>query len=266
MRKKYFLQGVSTLFLIAFLYLTQGCTKNPSPSPSPTTSDVNLTKGLLLYLPFDGNFADSSGNGNITTPVGGAALTYDEHGVANSSFGSTGNGERILVTNNGSISFDTAFTVSVDCMIRTNDVRQGFVSMVNETTGLGPTFILSASVPGLPNLDFGVPDSTSSCESYAPQDGKITDTTSFVPDTEAWYNIVSIFHKGTLTTYVNGKLVSTKTGGSSIASICPNAQVIIGGWWQADPISLNGKIDEVRLYNRVLNTDEINELAKNFQR
>src|SRR6185437_8576638 len=45
--------------------------------PDPT---VNLAKGLLLYLPFSGNIADSSGNNNATTALNGASLTFDTHG------------------------------------------------------------------------------------------------------------------------------------------------------------------------------------------
>ena len=76
-----------------------GCTKTPPPPPpvhdtvtvikNDTLTDtlyatkpdptVNLTKGLLLYLPFSGNIADSSGNNNPTL-ASGSVLTYDAHG------------------------------------------------------------------------------------------------------------------------------------------------------------------------------------------
>jgi hypothetical protein len=253
------------LLLPALSFLLIVSCKKDTTTTTPTPSDVHLKSGLLLYLPFEGNMADSSGNGNTTTAVGGAALTYDEHGDSASAFGGTGNGERILVTNNGSISFDTAFTVSIECMVRTNAYRQGFITMVNNATGYAPSFLVSASIPNLPNLDFGVPDSTGTCDTYGTTDGKLTDTTSFVLQPESWYNIVNVFYKGTIQTYINGNLISTKTGGSSTAHVCPGAQVVIGGWWENDPISINGKLDEVRLYNRVLNADEIAELAKNFK-
>src|SRR5579864_3854519 len=89
--------AVSFCLLIFFI----ACTKNESPTPpvhdtvtvikNDTTikidtvyatkpdSTINLTKGLLLYLPFSGNIADSSGNGNPTAAVG-TPLTYDAHG------------------------------------------------------------------------------------------------------------------------------------------------------------------------------------------
>jgi hypothetical protein len=251
--------------ILCVMVFAIACNKDNSGTTPVTPADVHLRNGLLLYLPFEGNMADSSGNGNMTAAVGGATLTYDEHGNSASAFGATGNGERILVTNNGSIKFDTAFTISIECMVRSNSNRQAFVTMVNDLTGKGPSFILSASIPDLPNLDFGVPDSTTTCDKYVPTDGGLTDTAGFVLQPESWYNIVSVFHKGTIQIYINGTLISTKTGGSSVANICPDSKVIIGGWWQNDPISVNGKLDEIRLYNRVLNADEIAELSKNFK-
>src|SRR5579872_3001159 len=98
---------------LSVIYFCFSCKKSSSPPP-PTT---DLKKGLLLYLPFNGSIADSSGNNNPTQILGsGAGLTYDEHGYANSAYGSDGTSGRLQVTNNGSIQFDTAFTVSLSFM------------------------------------------------------------------------------------------------------------------------------------------------------
>jgi hypothetical protein len=223
---------------------------------------VHLDKGLLLYLPFNGNLADSSGNGNVVTSAG-MTLTYDEHGNANSAVQGTGNGERLLVANNGSIKFDTAFTLSMNCMIRT--VRtQVFAAMINNSTATGFTFESSTSIPNSPVLDFAVGNGDVACTAYGTSATTATDTSQYAIQPESWYNIISTYRKGTLQIYVNGTLVSTKTGTSTTARICPDASVIIGGWWQNDPVSIDGKIDDVRLYDRVLNQDEIAKLSENF--
>src|SRR5579871_822335 len=114
------------------IILFAACTKNSNPTPpvhdtvtvvkndtlyaTKTDSTVNLTKGLLVYLPFSGNIADSSGNNNPTAAIG-TPLTYDAHGWANNAFGSAGDGTEVVVTNNGSIKFDTAFSVSFAFMV-----------------------------------------------------------------------------------------------------------------------------------------------------
>ena len=256
---------------LAYSFTFIGCSKNNNPSTAVNDSDsviaAGLKQGLLVYLNFNGSFADSSGNGNAVTALGGATLGYDEHGNANRAFVGSGTGQEVMVTNNGSIIFDTAFTISMDLMTNTNSssVRQAFASMINYSNSDGVSFIFSTSVPGLSNLDFGVPDSTMTCNSSQTTDGSLTDTTSFIPQPGSWYNLVASFHKGTVQIYVNGTLVSTKSGGSTKAVLCPGASLLIGGWWSADPITINGTIDEFRLYNRVLNADEITSLAKEFQ-
>ncbi len=126
----------NTLLLIAlFLLVNFSCSKNNSPAPAPQ-SDVNLKNGLLVYLDFNGVVADSSGNNNPTVIAGNGSLSYDEHGNANSAFNGNGDGGRVLVTNNGSIKFDTAFSTSCDVMIKSFGTY-AFLSMDNDLTGMG---------------------------------------------------------------------------------------------------------------------------------
>ena len=275
--------SVLTLCTFFIMVIVFSCTKNTNPQPpvhdtvtvkttdtlyaaKPDTT-VNLTRGLLLYLPFSGSIADSSGNGNPTTAMNGAGLTYDTHGYANNAFGSDGTDQVILVTNNGSIKFDTAYSLSVDFM--TNDLsnRQVFVSMVDYDNGNGPSFLLGTSVPYMTNvLSFGANDITEGCGNDGGLNpNKVSDTTSFVPQIGAWYNLILIYHRGATQLYINGSLNSAKTGTGTLASLCSASQIVIGGWWSGDPIAINGKLDNVRLYNRVLTPHEIAALASNYQ-
>jgi hypothetical protein len=272
-----------TMGIVLFCFVV-ACTKNQNPVTPPNKQDstktnpdsiaapvdsskiVNLKKGLLLYLPFSGNIADSSGNGNPTQAIGGSVLTSDEHGYANQAFGGTGNGERIKVTNNGTIKFDTSYSLSYDFMILA-PARQAIVTMINTTTGNGPSFLTSTSISGLSNLAFYANDISSGCDEAGPSAGgsSAVGDTSIVPNPGSWYNVVNVYHKGTVQTYVNGILTGTSKGTGTAALLCPDAQVVVGGWWDGDPISINGKVDEVRLYNRVLNPAEIAYLSRNFQ-
>jgi len=234
--------------------------------PAQVSSTVaDLRRGLMLYLPFNGSLADSSGNNNPVQKVGGGGLTYDEHGYANSAYNSTG-GAALLVTNNGSIKFDTAYTVSLSVMMRTSQL-QIFMSMVDFATGHSPIFNLGTNVQGANNFKFATNDVTEACGTWgdptAPQ--QVRDTTSFIPQVESWYNIVCIYHRGTGSVYVNGQLVGTSTSTGTLAKFCSDAQVVIGGWWSVDPESLDGKIDNVRMYNRVLIPEEIAMLATHYQ-
>ena len=230
--------------------------------PDPT---VNLNKGLLVYLPFSGNIADSSGNGNPTTSTGNV-LTYDTHGYANSAFGATGSGEKVYVQNNGSIILDTAFSLSFGVMLNDNSTET-YISMVDPVTGKGPSFIVGSTLLGYTKkIDVGVDDISLGCGNYGTNDNvNIADSTGFIPNPGSWYNMIVIYHKGSLKFYVNGTLVSSKVGNGTQVLNCPNSQMIVGGWWNSDPQSFNGKMDNIRLYNRVLTTNEIAKLSSNYQ-
>jgi hypothetical protein len=221
-----------------------------------------------VYLPFNGNFADSSGNGNPTTPLGGAALGYDEHGYANSAFSGNGTTARVAVANNGSIQFDTAFSISQDVMIL-NTQNQAFATMVERSTGQGPSFGIGMGIPNITNLEIQVADSLLTCADIIGSSNSITDTSHLTLQPYSWYNVIATFNKGTVQIFVNGNVVSTQTGGSSTVPLCPTADLIIGGWWDGSNNdgypTINGTIDEVRLYNRVLTSHEISFLARNFQ-
>ncbi|HLZ87374.1 MAG TPA: LamG-like jellyroll fold domain-containing protein, partial [Puia sp.] len=200
---------------------------------------------------------------------------------ANSAFNATGNGERLIVSNNGAYKVDTAFSVSCDFMIRSNAYYSGgydfsglqvFLSIVNVTTGTGPTFDLGLTRPEAPQyFTFGVNGAQGAdCSGYGNNNpSNISDSTHFIPQLQSWYNVVCTFRKNTTSVYVNGVLVSTLTNPNTLSAVfCPDANFIVGGWWNggnSGDENIRGKLDEVRFYNRVLNAKEIAYLARNFQ-
>lgn len=271
MQAKKLIAVTSVLFAGAVLFT--GCIKQTPTTPTQpgstdsttTTTSVNLKQGLLLYLPFNGNFADSSGNGNPVEGDSATSLSYDEHGYANQAFGAYGSGA-LYVTNNGSIKFDTAVSISLDFMLLNNSPLQCLLSMTNPVTGYGPSYSMGITSPNLNRFSFGTVDASAGCDYFAlPNGANISDTTSFVPAIGSWYNVVCIGSRGTISTYVNGKLISTKAGTGTQLNLCPSSKVVVGGWWQGGPEPVYGRIDEVRMYDRILNADEIAELSKDFQ-
>jgi hypothetical protein len=288
-----FVPGVLFVTLVCFF----ACTKNTPPQPPihdtvtihhtdtlriPVVPDTpNMKNGLVLYLPFNGSFADSSGGGNTVTAIAGATLDYDMHGYAQSAFNATGNGERLLVSNNGFYKVDTAFSVSCDFMIRSNAFYSGgydfsglmvFLSIVNTSTGNGPTFNIGMTLPTLPQyFTFNI-NGAQGADCSGPgtnNPSTISDTTHFTPQLGSWYNAVCTFTKGTASVYINGKLVSSVKNSNTLSALfCPDAKFVVGGWWDggnSGTENIRGKLDEVRLYNRTLNAKEIAWLARNFQ-
>ncbi len=261
-------KNVLVLFTLCLL-VNLSCSKNNSSSPPK--SDVNLKSGLLVYLDFNGVVADSSGNNNPAAIAGNGSLSYDEHGNANSAFNGNGDGGRVLVTNNGSIKFDTAFSVSCDVMVKSLGICT-YVSMVNDASGYGASFAFGTDLLQNQNLAFGVVDTTANCNGNNTVQNTPLLNPSFLLEPYSWYNAIAIFHKGVMEIYINGKLVGSMISGPAKVNLCSNAQFTIGDFGGGEAgqpgfiqNGINGKLDEVRLYNRVLNADEIAELSKNFQ-
>lgn len=243
-----------------------GATSVKKVSISVSVPSVNLLKGLVAFYPFYNNTNDSSGNNNNGTLVGGASLSFDQHGNSMSALSCNGSGQWLVVNNNGKIFFDTALTISYDVMIRSYS-RHHFVAMVQHNTGYGASFGTGTVIPNNKNLTFTIIDKSAPCNNYHSNSQTSPEINSQFPlQPESWYNIICTFNKGILKTYVNGRpLTSTTTATTSVHS-CLQSQLVIGGWTLQDPgASLNGKIDNVRLYDREINKGEIEELSKLFR-
>jgi hypothetical protein len=236
----------------------------------------NLTNGLVLYLPFaNSSMNDLSGGNNAVTAAGGGGLGYDMHGYANSAYAGNGSGSYLAISNNGFYTLDTAFSISMDFMIRSVPYNGGtgspglmsLVSLVDPATGYGPSFHIGMTVPGMPLvLDVGINPSSNTCDNAGSANAaNENDTTTFAPQVGSWYNLILTFSSGVVTMYINGQPTILKQAAFTSIIFCPNSNFIVGGWWSRDPQSLNGAIDELRLYNRTLDAAQIAWLARNFQ-
>ena len=78
-----------------------------------------------------------------------------------------------------------------------------------------------------------------------------------------WQHVAATFNAGQAKIYINGQPDNTKT--MSVSAIMNDAQpVTLGGYWQyCTPTfvqTLNGMLDDVRIYNRVLSDGEVQQL------
>jgi PKD repeat protein len=79
---------------------------------SADSDDVDLSKGLVAYYPFNGNANDESGNGNHGV-VHGASLASDRFGKFNSAFKFDGLESYIEIPDSSSLDFTSEFSLSV---------------------------------------------------------------------------------------------------------------------------------------------------------
>jgi len=240
-----------TLFttLTALLVLA-GCASKPSPNLCPTVCD-----GLVAYYPFYGNATDKSGNG-LDGKVIGATLTKDRNGYQNHAY-KFESGRFVQIPYPSGLT-DHSFTFSV--IVKINEpptVSSGFKEMPILAATHQHYSIIYHFYPGESRIwaTLKVPrGEATSNEQY-----DLTQTSSIVKDPQQYHYFAAVadqFNK-TLKMYVNGEEKHTNFWHGNLASGTGAKQFTIGKQWMA---SMNGIIDEVRLYNRALSADEVKEL------
>ena len=210
----------------------------------PDTTSVNLTNGLVAYYPFTGNANDSSGNGNNGT-VTGATLSSDRNGKSNSAY--SFNGSSWITIPNVAATGANPRTISV--WTKFNSVDSAITSNNFITTG-------SASQSAAFNLRLfrGRLDLMGYNNDYG------GDYTTSILSPNIWYLVTVTYDGSNLKFYLNGNLYSSYKTTNVLATSGQNN--FIGKSNDTGyEYYFNGLIDDVRIYNRVLNTNEITYLS-----
>ncbi len=203
--------------------------------------DLSLvSNGLVAYYPFNGNANDASGNGNHGVVNGGATLTDDRFGNANSAYSFDGNDDWINCGNNSSLN-NTVQTISVWYNAR--------------------TYNSNTVIARWQSFHEHVYSNQISCRYYAPSEIRFSAAIS--TPLNSWIHFVWVIDETSVSIYKNGDLVNS-FGKSGELSFNANNILSIGclyGWSGNTPTYLfDGLIDDVRIYNRALSQNEIETL------
>lgn len=225
-------------------------------------TSVNLSKGLVLYYPFNNSVGDSSGNHRNGVISGTLQYTTDKNNAANGAALFNGTNSYITVVDNGTLA-PSSFTVSMQ-FYATATTTQSLFSKLNFTDATNISWVLALFWNGADHpksAGFGVRGSASSCGNFDPLD--YSDMVYSMEDikTNKWYHIACVFDKGVEKIYLNGRLRHAITRDFQTLKQCPDP-VILGALYQGSPLYYSGKMDEFRMYNRALNDTEIAQLGK----
>jgi hypothetical protein len=219
----------------------------------------SLSVGLAAYYPFNGNAIDSSGNGNTAT-VNGASLTADRNNISNRAYNFNGSGNSMNILNK-TLSLSGNFSIS--CWVKINNLTpsyydQAIFSQWDDRTGRKFLFGYRCDNPQS-QAGFSLYLFSPSRE-YGNYQINWSRTSS-------WKHIVATYEQGVVCQiYINGQLqYSSNNVPSTLAS--PNSTttpIEIGhAHGQYGDLWLNGLLDDLRIYNRLLTTNEIYYLASN---
>jgi len=219
---------------------------------------ADLNDGLIAHYPFNGNANDASGNGNHGT-VNGATLTEDRFGNADSAYKFDGQDDYIDL---GQVKTNISSKFSISAEIKAPLDRSAFRVVLSKGLKSRSHFEVyieksrtSRYIPGefrfySPNLQ-GTGASGTVIGDFG--SGKVVDDDTF-------HHLVVTYNGSTTTFYLDGfKVYKESTTGVYVDE---TAQFFIGRQTHTahGKMSFKGVIDEVRIYNRALSENEIQQL------
>jgi len=235
---------------------------------------AQIPEDEILFMPFNGNVLDESGNLNDGT-VNGAILTSDRFGNDNSAYYFDGIDDYITINNSNlnptsDVTFSFWFSPTEN-WTSTSDHQIFFQSdIAGDTEG---HFIISfnrTNCFSFPSTDDGkvnfelqgdfVNNNSIDCSSFG-----LTRVSSITNgwNSSEWYNVSLILESGVMKIYINGILENTHMTTSGV--FVENQSVFIGRYFSPQQLSaFNGKIDDIRIYNRALDENEIISIYEEF--
>lgn len=209
-----------------------------------SSTDINLQKGLVGYWNFNGNAKDATpyaDNGTVTS----ATLTTDRKGKASSAYSFNGSSKYITYGSGSPLNMTGDMTISV---------------WVNATNDSNYDPIISKGSVGEYELaaDFR---SGSTSLAWRSTNGSVNVPSFFSGYTGTWVHITAVVTGTNLQFYRNGQAFGSVqaigTRSTSATALTIGRRTSQSFWW-------NGSIDDVRLYNRALNTNEVTALFNEY--
>jgi len=217
-----------------------------------------LDSALLACFPFSGNANDVSGNNNNGI-VNGAVLAADRLGNPNSAYSFNGSNQNIIIQNFSS-------------QIVTNEQSISFWATANQYYTRSPFLMTPDDPSNRYNIHIYYGNQLSNSQTFwdfgnISSSGRLYTFPSPLPNSgqwDHWVFVTSAAGAGFQKCYKNGVLIFTKSGSSTFS----NAQLknlLIGGGvgTGASFLWFAGSIDDVKIYERVLIQNDVNQLFSN---
>ena len=242
-----------------------------------TVANAGINDGLMAHYCFDNPAdlgKDCSGNNNNGTAEGTVtAVTGYKGGGA--LFGGMDNPADIHVPNSDSLKFSSALSISY--AVKLNSLvgmpgdefatNQAIVAKSHDATG----FIVLASNPNASPADIVMAFGNHDAKTVYPMSGSTGTQANWSPaNVDKWIHVIFTLDNvnGIARTYFNGKLVRTETKAAFDLTqpnrqdfTMANTQDLYIGKYSDVWYPLNGVVDELRFYNRVLTSSEVTALS-----
>ena len=201
-------------------------------------SEVGITNGLVAWYPFDGNANDISGNKNHGTVYGATLVS----GISGQCYSFDGVDDYITTFTDNTV---LNSSLSISAWVYPLSAGESYGRIIDKTNN--STSATAGIMMYLNNSPYII---------VSLNNINLSSTASSVPYNTWTHLCVTIDNSGVAIIYINGIQNASKTIGlpSSINNVYP---FTIGNRANATDRTFDGKIDDVRIYNRVLSAEEI---------
>jgi len=204
--------------------------------------------GLVAYYPFNGNANDVSGNGNNGTVIG-ALLTPDRFGLPNAVYSFNGVSNLITIhdfpqANAGALTMSVWILANSWTNIPSSGTHVNILGKDNLNAGTRQ-WVCQGLQSG--QIQWGIFTSA----------GEYDLVSASQLQTNQWYQVVAVWDGTNESVFVNGGFDSSISAPGTLVQ--GNAPVRIGGN-PVDQQFFAGSLDDVRIYNRALSSNEVASL------
>jgi len=224
-------------------------------APTPTPPIDSLTIGLIAYYPFDNSGVDMSGNGNHGL-INNMTGTSDRTGKANAAYHFDGYTSYIVVPDNQALRLAN-INITLSTWVKLEAYGTSYGSNILTKHIIGSNNGWAWGITGSAYTPTGV-------VTYGPGGASLLGTGSKVIPLNQWHMVTSVYTLSTqqLSIYVDGVLNTTSNSILSPSSAI-SADLYIGRdnpGVSPNGYFLQGSLDEVRIYNRLLSLNDIQRL------
>jgi hypothetical protein len=232
-------------------------------SISTAHAQVNLSKGLMAYYPFNGNAKDATDHDN--DPVfNNASLTADRKGNAKSAYHFNGSSSYMKIPNSRSLNFRNS--ISIVAWVRVDGFYKGTchgnrIIMKADQDYANGNYMLTYddNLSSHQQNCFQKKPSESRQNFYAPN-VRTDEKRAHYIEKGKWYLLVYTCDANKAKIYIN--CVLEAQGPANHISFVNEYDLFFGKMNNAQyPYWFNGDLDEIRIYNRALNVEEVKALC-----